>query len=119
MSTRKERRRWARIQAEHLVSYAHFDERGEPDVKGMARTLDLSEGGMLLEMTHPVDVGEHLKIKMVTGDQILEAAATVVYSNPLDDDRWRVGVRFTEVPDEDLAAIAQEVARFRNSGGRG
>jgi c-di-GMP-binding flagellar brake protein YcgR len=119
VSTREERRRWTRIQAEHLVSYAHFDEHGEPDVRGMARTLDLSEGGMVLEMTHPADVGERLQVKMVTGDDILEAVATVVYSNPLHPYRWRVGVRFTEVPDEDLATIAQEVARFRQGGGRG
>jgi len=119
VSTSEERRKWPRIQAEHLVSYAHFDEHGEPDERGMARTLDLSEGGMVLEMTRPADVGEHLHLKMVTGDRILSTAATVVYSNRLSADRWRVGVRFTEVPDEDLITIAREVARFRQSEGLG
>jgi c-di-GMP-binding flagellar brake protein YcgR len=119
VSTSEERRRWARIRAEHLVSYARLDENGEPHDRGMARTLDLSEGGMVLEMTRPADVGEDLQIRMVTGDQILTATATVVYSNPLQTDRWRVGVQFTKVPDKDLATIAQEVARFQQGGGRG
>jgi c-di-GMP-binding flagellar brake protein YcgR len=119
VSTSEERRRWARIRAEHLVSYAHFDEQGEPDERGIARTLDLSEGGMVLEMTRPADVGEHLQVKMVTGNQILKAAAAVVHSDRLPGDRWRVGVRFTEIPEEDLITIAQEVERFRESGGRG
>jgi c-di-GMP-binding flagellar brake protein YcgR len=117
VSTSEERRKWTRIRAEHLVSYTHFDENGEADERGMARTLDLSEGGMVLEMTRPAKVGEHLQIKMVTGDQILKAAATVVYSNRLPADRWRVGVRFTEIPDRDLVTIAREVTRFRQTGG--
>ncbi len=119
MSTTKERRKSPRIQAEHLVSYAHFDEHEEPDDMGMARTLDLSEGGMVLEMTRPQGVGERIRVKMITGDQILEADATVVYSKRLPAERWRVGVSFTEIPKEDEVTIAREVARFRESGGRG
>jgi hypothetical protein len=63
-------------------------------------------------------VGEHYQVKMVTGNQILKADATVVYSNPLSGNRWRVGVRFTEIAEGDLVTIAREVARSRESGGR-
>jgi c-di-GMP-binding flagellar brake protein YcgR len=119
VSVTEERRKWPRIPAEHLVSYARFDEHGELDQRGMARTLDLSEGGMVLEMTHPANVGEHLQIGMVSGDQILRANAAVVYSKPLPAGRWRVGVSFKEIPEEDVDAITQEVAKFRQRGDRG
>jgi c-di-GMP-binding flagellar brake protein YcgR len=115
----EERRKWPRIRAEHLVSYARFDEHGELDERGMARTLDLSEGGMVLEMTHPANVGEHLQLGMVTGNRILRADAAVVYSIRLSTGRWRVGVFFSEIPEEDVGAIAQEVAKFRQRGDRG
>jgi hypothetical protein len=117
MSTSEERRKWPRVLAEHLVSYAHFDEQGEPDDVGMARTLDLSEGGILLEMTHPLEDGSAVEIKMVSGERILRAQGEVVHSAALPPGRWHVGVRFTEIPDGDLGAIAREVAKFRRSGG--
>lgn len=117
MSTTEERRKWPRVLAEHLVSYAHFDEHGEPDDVGMARTLDLSEGGILLEITHSLKEGTALEIKMVSGERILRAKGVATHSASLSTGRWRVGVRFTEIPEGDLAAIAREVAKFRQSGG--
>ena len=110
---KEERRRTPRVLAEHLVSYTVLDERGETDEMGVARTLDLSEGGIVLEMTHSLDRGSHLEMKMVSGDRILEARGLVVYSKYLSDcvpdNRWRVGVTFTEITGGDLATIAQEV----------
>jgi hypothetical protein len=117
VSTTEERREWPRVLAQHLVSYAHFDEQGEPDDVGMARTLDLSEGGILLEMTHPLEDGSTAEIKMVSGEHILRAKGEVVHSTALPSGRWHVGVRFTEIPDGDLGAIAGEVAKSRRSGG--
>ena len=50
---------------------------------------------------------------MVSADLILEARGLVVYSKYLSDcvpdNRWRVGVTFTEITGGDLATIAQEV----------
>jgi len=110
---KEERRKTPRALVEHLVSYTVLDERGETDEMGMARTLDLSEGGIVLEMTHSLDRGSHVEMKMVSGDHILEARGLVVYSKYLPDylpnNRWRVGVSFTEITDGDLATIAQEV----------
>lgn len=106
---KEERRKWPRILAEHLVSYAHLDEQEEPHQMGMARTLDLSEGGIVLEMTHALETGSHLEIRMVSGDHILKARGRVVYNRHLPAGRWRVGVSFTEITDDDLEIIAKEV----------
>ena len=113
---KEERRRTPRVLAEHLVSYTVLDERGETDEMGMARTLDLSEGGIVLEMTHSLAKGSHLQIKMVSGHHILEASGRAVYSKCLPDNRWRVGVTFTEITEGDLATIAQEVEERRWDG---
>ena len=120
---KEERRRTARALVEHLVSYVVSDERGGTEEMGMARTLDLSEGGIMLEMTHSLDGGSHLEMKMVSGDHILEARGLVVYSKYLPDylpnNRWRVGVSFTEITNGDLATIAQEVEERRMRETRG
>jgi len=120
---KEERRRTPRVLAEHLVSYIVLDERGGTDEMGMARTLDLSRGGIVLEMTHPLERGFGLEIKMVSADLILEARGLVVYSKYLPDylpnNRWRVGVSFTEITESDLATIAQEVEERRMHETRG
>jgi hypothetical protein len=113
----EERRKWPRILTEHLVAYTRLDEEAVPDEAGVARTLDLSRGGLVLEMIHPLEVGSCLELKMVTGDRILKAEGQVVYSEDMRDDRWRVGVCFTEIADEDLAIIAREVEERRADNG--
>lgn len=115
---KEERRKTRRVPAEHLVSYVHYDDEGQSDEKGMARTLDLSEGGMVLEMRHSMDVGSGLDIKMVSGDRILGAKGRVVHSQQIGSKGWRVGVCFTEVADGDLAAIAREVHGVRGEEGK-
>ncbi len=110
---KEERRKTPRVPTEHLVSYKVVDERGETDEMGMARTLDLSEGGLVLEMAHPLGEGVQLEIKMVSADQILEARARVVYSKLVASGSWRVGVAFTEITERDLATIAREVEQRR------
>ena len=112
---KQDRRKWPRILTEHLVAYTRLDNEVVPDEAGVARTLDLSQGGVVLEMTHPLDAGGRLEIKMVSGDRILKARGRVVYSQDLPDKRWRVGICFTEITDDDLAVIAQEVEQRRAS----
>lgn len=111
VSVREERRKSPRVTALHLVSYTLFDEHGNPDDEGMARTLDLSEGGMLLEVMRPLSEGGSLQIKMVSGDHIVRAQAQVVYCQRSSADRWRVGMRFTEITQGDLGTIALEVGQ--------
>ena len=118
MRVKEERRKSARVPAEHLVSYTHFDEEGEPEDMGMARTLDLSEGGILLEMARPIAEGARLEIKMASGDHIVTAQGRVAYSQNLSPNRWRVGLRFTEIADCDVVTIAREVASSQGIGGR-
>ena len=119
MSVKGERRKWARVPAEHLVSYTHFDEEGEPDDMGMARTLDLSGGGILLEMARPMGEESPVEIKMISGEHILRARGRVTYSQILAPDRWRIGLRFTEITEGDAVTIAREVAGSQDIGGRG
>jgi hypothetical protein len=118
VSTNEERRKCPRVPAEHLVSYTHYDEEGDPDDMGMARTLDLSEGGILLEMTRPARPGSALEIKMVSGEHIIRARGQVAYSQLLSPDRWRVGVSFVEITQGDLVTIEREVAEAEDVGGR-
>jgi hypothetical protein len=108
---------WPRVPAEHLVSYTLYDEEGDPDDMAMARTLDLSEGGILLEMTRPARPGSRLEMKMVSGEHIIRARGQVVYSQLLSPDRWRVGVRFSEITTSDRVTIASEVAEAQDVGG--
>ena len=117
MSMNEERRKWPRIPAEHLVSYTHYDEEGEPDDMGMARTLDLSEGGILLEMARPARPGSRLDVKMVSGEHIIRARGEVVYCHHLSRSRWRVGVSFSEITQSDRGTISSEVAEAEDVGG--
>jgi hypothetical protein len=118
VSTYEERRKWPRIPAEHLVSYTLYDEEGEPDDMGMARTLDLGEGGILLEMTRPARPGFRLDMKMVSGEHIIRARGEVVYSHHLSRSRWRVGVSFSEITQSDRGTISTEVGEAEDAGGR-
>ena len=51
----EERRMHPRVKTENLLSYEGLDESGTKTERGMGKTLDISQGGLLMETSVPVE----------------------------------------------------------------
>jgi hypothetical protein len=104
----KDRRKSRRVKAHRLVAFRRAEEEGASDYEGFVRTLDLGLGGLLLETDFPFDPGEELSLQMLSGDKVLSAKGQVVYRKRMND-KFKVGIRFTQMNHGDLKAIEKEV----------
>lgn len=109
-----ERRNEPRIEKVNLVQVNRFDEEGFRADLTTGRTLNISRGGVRLELHHPVPLRSVVSLNLVLGEQILDVSGTVVYLEDLDGDRCGMGIEFTELDAEGQALLDDFVEHFES-----
>ena len=103
-----DRRRYPRVDASHLVSYSHYDEEeGLEDEGEMARTMDLSLGGVLIQVAKLLKMGTVLKLEIGIEDHIIAAYGHIVHIKQVEDDLYDVGIQFTKISTEALKILTK------------
>lgn len=92
---RDERRRAARVEKLQLVQVTQFDQGGMDGEVATGRTLNLSPGGMRLELTQSLPLRALVSLSVALEDTIVELGGRVVYQEVVDDERTAVGIAFT------------------------
>ena len=110
-----ERRSNVRIEKVHLVQVNRFDEEGFRADLTTGRTLNISRGGVRLELHHSVPLRSVVNLNLVLEDRILDVSGVVVYLEALDGDRCSMGIEFTELDPESEAMLEQFVERFEEA----
>lgn len=94
---RDDRRDDARIDQIRLVQVSRFDEEGFRADLATGRTLNVSRGGIRLELYHPLPLRSVVGISLAVGDEIVDVSGTVVYLEAIDDERSGMGIAFHEL----------------------
>ncbi len=92
-----ERRSHPRIEKIHLVQLSRFDEEGFRADLATGRTLNISHGGLRLELHHALPLRSLVCLSLALGDEILEVDGRVSYLEVLDDERNAIGIEFIEL----------------------
>ncbi len=97
-----------RLESLNLVSFSHRGRDGKLDLEGVGRTLDLSEGGILLEVTTSVpDLSEVLDITLGIRQDIIKAHGRIVHQRQLPDGHFALGLSFTDLSPAHRALITR------------
>lgn len=90
-------RRAPRIKSINLVSYARHNESLKVDEDGgVARTVNLSESGILLETYSPLPLDSEIEIDISLGDRLLTVAGVVIRAETVDKGVYRLGIKFAK-----------------------
>jgi c-di-GMP-binding flagellar brake protein YcgR len=102
-----EKRKHPRFSVDLPVEYSRADLSADH-----GRAMNASEGGLLLYLPEPMEMGSHLKLKLffTMGSELnaVETLVEVVWVDVHLDKDWgdyRTGVRFTEISTEDLGKL--------------
>jgi|GEM_PF-2340517 len=95
-----ERRKWPRFQEEKLVAYTWFDSDAKPRSMGMAKTLDISEGGVSILLHQSPKAGDTLHLFMAVEESLVQAVMRIVHAREHKEGFWRVGGYFTSLEDK-------------------
>ena len=89
------RRKHERKESLNLTDYVILGISGDPVSRRMGRTINVSEGGILLETHFPLENGRDILITIALEEEIIELKGRVVHVRPEDDKRFLCGVEFT------------------------
>ena len=109
MST--ERRRYLRPEALNLLDFLVVDAQGRQGEYSMARTLNVSKGGILMETHIPLPKGQQVMITLGLHDQLIDVMGNIVYTAE-DSGRFQHGIEFFHLTDHDKRILDRYVTVF-------
>ncbi len=105
-----EKRQHQRISTLNLLYYVCLDEDGNHLEQGMGKTLDVSQGGILME-THILIEAKYIMFLAVGfGDDLFDIKGEVVYSRKGESNMFESGIKFLET-NEKITQIIDELKK--------
>jgi c-di-GMP-binding flagellar brake protein YcgR len=104
VAANQERRHERRISAINLVNIEiDSGDAGAEELVG--RTLDLSQDGMRVELSHALPLGSPVRVRFALVDRLLDVEAVVRSSADLAGEMVAVGLEFSHIDDDTRAAL--------------
>jgi len=107
-----------RIESSNLLSYICLDENNHEMMQGMGRTLNVSEGGILLETHVPIDPHHIVSLTMALEDDLMDFKGKIAYSRKREDGKFESGIEFIEMDEEKQRFYRQYILIFRGQENR-
>lgn len=109
-----ENRSSARRDTLNLLDYILVDDSGRETSRAMARTLNVSEKGILLETHLPLAVGQQLLITIGLRNNLFEFKGRVAHCKSCQPESHCAGIEFIDVRPEGMAILHDFLKAFNN-----
>ncbi|MEN8135439.1 MAG: PilZ domain-containing protein [Thermodesulfobacteriota bacterium] len=96
----------------NLVDYVVLSKSGQPLVRGMARTLNVSDKGILLETHLPFEKGQELQLTIGLKNNLFEYKGKIAHTEEQENDVFAYGIEFIEMSDEGLTVLREFLTTF-------
>lgn len=96
----KERRKFPRIRALHLISYMEMSGETQKSPIAMARTLNISAGGTKLEVYEDLHSNALVEIDIAVKESVFSIRGRVKYSQSFSNGSYLVGIEFDDIKEE-------------------
>lgn len=104
-----------RIDALNLIAYDCMDEDGQVVMHGMGRTLNISEGGILLETHIQIEQQYDALLSIGLENDLIDIKGKVISSKPGKVDKFESGIKFLEIGETELAVLKLYIKAFKDS----
>lgn len=108
-----ERRSASRLDSINLIAYVCLDENNQKSRQGMGRTLNISEGGIMLETHIPIDTNSSISITIALEEELMDIDGRIAFSNEKEDGTYATGVHFNKPDEEKRRFLRQYITIFR------
>jgi c-di-GMP-binding flagellar brake protein YcgR len=102
-----------RVESANLLSYTCLDENNHEMMQGMGRTLNVSEGGILLETHVAISPQYIVSLTMALEDELMDFKGKVAHSKKRADGKFESGIEFIEMDEEKQVFFKQYILMFR------
>lgn len=94
------------------MSYTLIDKDNYPIGQGIGRTLNVSEGGILLQTHSPLDARNTLLLTIGLEDDLTEFEGQIIYTRALQEKRYEHGIKFIRLDEKKLSFLKQYIVMF-------
>lgn len=108
-------RRNERLEAITLLDYTALDDMGKTINHSMGRTLNVSEGGVLLDTHIPFRVGQTIVLAIELEEEIVEFTGKVVHIEKNEQGRYSSGIEFEDCSSEDQKILHEYLKAFNSA----
>ena len=99
------KREYPRVETRNVVSYVCLDKKGTEIGEGMGETLNISQGGILLKSTYPIESEFILLVSIDLENKIMEIKGKVVHSKKDKSGKYETEISFLGTHDENIQTI--------------
>jgi hypothetical protein len=108
----RDQRKHPRVPTSYLISFKLYDENGKLLNQSMARALNISQSGILIETAHLIKFDRISLMSADTGDKLVEIKGRVVYSRDNGTGMFETGISFEGTEDENVEFAKKLVKVF-------
>jgi c-di-GMP-binding flagellar brake protein YcgR len=102
-----------RIGSHNLVAYECLDEDNHEIKQGIGRTLNISEGGILLETHSPLEPGYLVSLTIGMEEDLMDIKGKVAHSGEGDEGKFENGIEFSAMNAEEMQFLQQFITIFK------
>ena len=95
-----------------LISYDCLSKNDEIVTQGMGRTLNVSEGGILLETHVAIDTQYLISLAIGIADELVDIKGKVVYCNMGKDGMFESGIEFMQIEKKASRVLNKYIKAF-------
>ena len=110
----EDKRKNQRIDSHNLLAYSCLDENGEVVTQGMGRTLDVSEGGILLETRAKLYPESNVSLTIGMEEDVMDFIGKVAYAHEKEDGNCEAGIQFLDMDEEKSRILRQFAVIFKD-----
>ncbi|HEB73020.1 MAG TPA: PilZ domain-containing protein [Nitrospirae bacterium] len=116
MSEKTVKRDFPRVTKLLFTGMSSFDEKGEGAMLSLGRTLNISEGGMLLEVSKNMPFQLKVNLRLGFQEEIIEMEGNVVHLRKTDAGDIEIGIEFINPTKDQLEIISQAMVTSLGQG---
>ena len=109
---KSEHRNYIRLDSLHLLDYLIIDRDGRQTTYSMGRTLDVSEHGLKLEVTHAVSPGDSLLLTVGLENDLIDLTGEVLHCKK-NANRYILGIEFSDISDKGMLILNKYIKAFK------
>ena len=110
----EEKRKYPRVPTCNVVSYVCMDDDSRPLEEGMGMTVNISQGGALIETSRPITSSFVLLVSIDLKKNVLETKGRVVHSQEVDRSKYLTGIEFLGSKEEITRIVKNFIIDFHS-----
>jgi hypothetical protein len=107
-----EKRKSPRIDSLHILHFQVLGPGAPYATRGMGRTLNVSQFGVLLEIHEPLQADQELLVTLGIGEDLVDLRGRVAHVEQGTADAFQAGIEFLEMDDRGRAILTRYYDAF-------